>query len=180
MHQKSITFIFLTSVLVFLCSCSYLACKDYYEDPDSYKEIWNLAGFRHGYDGISPFFPNTLENKEVEKFFCRYDQQLPVGEGVQVFLQIRYKDNEFRQEVERLAKISFRADEYFDESDFLVYALRLGENCSSEYAIIDEQEGIIIYIFLYFIPKSQIEIEHSLIPDVYAGYGDYLLESTIE
>ena len=71
-------------MLFLLTGCSYSAYIDYYDIKD-YNSIWELTGFRHGYDNTSLLFPENIDDLEVVDFFCRYDQQLPLGEGIQVF-----------------------------------------------------------------------------------------------
>lgn len=174
MNMKYIKFIALIiSMLLMLSGCSYVAYKDYYSDVSDYTDIWTLTGFRHGYDGASTFFPEKLENFEVVDFYCRHDEQLPLGEGTQVFLHTKYNDNNiFKKELDRVASMSFSCDEYFDNATYKAYATRLGEEYSSEYALINEQDQIIYYIYIQDLPKGEIEFDHSLLPIGYSGYGE--------
>ena len=124
MNKKFIAIILSLTLLLF-SGCSYVAYKDYYSNIDDYYEIWELPGFNHGYSGVSPLFPENLENLDVKDFYCRYDQQLPLGEGIQVFLKIQFYDNNlFEDELSRIKKTSSECGEYFDKSDFESYAIR--------------------------------------------------------
>ena len=168
--RKNITILMIVISAMFMLTGCYMAFKDYYHEKD-YKEIWELSGFRHGYDGVSPFFPESIDDLKVNKFLCRYDQQIPLGEGVQLFMEIQYTDKMvFDKEYEKIKSMAFKCDEYFDEVDLSAYAVRLGEEWSTEYALIDEEQQIVYYIFLYSVPKSQIRFNHRLVP---AGYEDY-------
>lgn len=160
-------------ILLTFSSCSYPAYKHYYTDTNDYSKIWELAGFNHGYEDISLFFPEKLENLNVKDFYCRYDEQLPLGEGTQVFLKIHYNDiSSFNSEKDRIISLSSNCNEYFEQSNYKAYATRLGDDGSSEYALIDETQQIIYYIFLQDLPKEQIEFDHRLLPTGYTEYGD--------
>lgn len=174
MYRKYITlFIFIINIFFILTGCSYVAYKDYYSDTGDYKEIWKLTGFRHGYEDISTFFPKSIDNLDVRDFRCRYDQQLPLGEGVQVFLEIQYtNENLFDTELEKISSMSFNCDDYFEESVFSAYATRLGKDFSSEYALVDEEQRVVYYIYLQNIPKSEIEFDHKFLPIGYTGFGE--------
>lgn len=153
--------------------CSYVAYQDYYTNTDDYTEIWYLTGFRHGEEGISPFFPQSIDNLNVKTFSCRYDQQLPLGEGVQLFLEVQYADDIlFNEEIERIETMSFECDQFFEESQLSAYATHLGENDSSEYALIDKEQRIIYYIYLKDLPKDEIEFDMRYVPDGYMEYGE--------
>ena len=87
---KKITAIILAAIIILSFSgCSYIAYKDYYIKED-YLNIWELEGVRYDAEGISPLFPESIENSDVQEFLCRHDQQLPLGEGIQILLKIRY------------------------------------------------------------------------------------------
>lgn len=171
--NKTFIAIMLSLTMILLSGCSYVAYKDYYSSIDDYYEIWELPGFRHDYSGVSPIFPENIENFDVQDFYCRYDQQLPLGEGVQVFLKIQFDDsNVFEDELKRIKQLSLECSEYFDRSDFESYAICLGENYSSEYALVGKDDLLIYYISLYNIPKEQIEFDHQFLPINYEGYGE--------
>lgn len=161
------------ALLFAFTGCSYAANKDYYSDVDDYKEIWSLTGFNHGYDGVSLFFPESLENLDVKKFHCRYDEQLPLGEGVQILLEIQYSDEAlFDAEIEKISSMATECKESFGQLELSAYATRLGADLSSEYALIDEEQQIIYYVYLQNVPKEEIEFDHELIPVGYTGYGE--------
>lgn len=179
MYKKCITMMVLAiSMLLIFSACSYSAHKEYYSNVDNYAEIWDLTGFHHGYeDGFSRFFPETLEGFAVKDFYCRYDQQLPLGEGVQVFLKIQFSDEDmFQAELDRMKALSSRCDEYFEESNLDAYATRLGEDFLSEYALVDNEQLVVHYIFLQNLPKNEIEFDHQFLPIGYTGYGEIAKE----
>lgn len=159
-------------VFVLLCGChSYTAYKDYYTDPAEYSQIWELSGFYRGEEERSPIFPERLDALNVITFFCRYDQQLPLGEGIQLLLEIQYPDaRAFAAEVDRLTALTVPCSDAFD--DLEAYALRLGENLTSEFCLINKAEQTIGYVYLYNLPREQVEIDQRYIPRGYSGYGE--------
>lgn len=173
MCKKNITHGILLFCIIFLCGCSYPAHKEYYSNIEDYPIIWHLTGFNHGYEGVSSFFPQDIKKLDVQEFYCRYDQQLPLGEGVQIFLIVKYNSNEeFDSECERISSCSFTCDNSFVESGLEAYATRIGENLSSEYALIDTKQNTVYYIYLQNIPKKEIEFDDMFLPVDYDGYGE--------
>lgn len=108
---------------------------------------------------------------EVEKFYCRYDEQLPLGEGIQILLEIVYDDLSFKAELNRISEIALENKENFADSDLLAYYIQLGENGCWEYVLIDEEEQIVNYVFLYNLPEKEIEFEKTFLPNNYVDYG---------
>ena len=163
--------------LVFaLCSCTYTAYKTYYNNIEDYDDIWELTGFYHGYEGKSTFFPNDISSLNVKEFFCRYDEELPLGENVQILLEIEYDEDDFAEERERLSKAGFECSDSFDIKGIEAYATNLGTSgvhaYISEYALLDSDQNTIEYIFLHGVPKEEIEFDHQFLPIGYTGYGE--------
>lgn len=158
------------AIVISFVSCGYSAYKDYYCDISDYTKIWNLSGFRHGYQGVSTFFPQEVEKLTVDDYFFRYDQQLPLGEGIQLLLKICYEKESFLAELERITSLATECTNQFDNQE-LVYSVRFGDK-SFEYACIDEKDQSICYIYLQNIPKSEVEFEHIYLPRNYTEYGN--------
>lgn len=162
---------FVLAVLLLAGCSSYNAYQDYYTNPADYSEIWALSGFYRGDTDRSPLFPESLDGLNVITFFCRYDQQLPLGEGVQLLLEIQYDDPlVFDREVDRLMGLTFSCPDVFDNLEG--YALRLGENLASEFCLVDREKQIVSYVYLKNIPREQVKFDHRYIPEGYEGYGE--------
>lgn len=171
MFKRKIAFVVV--IFMLFSGCSYSAYKDYYRDSESYQNIWELSGFDHGYDGVSDFFPESLDTLDVVDYYCRYDQQLPLGEGIQLVVEVRYGDEKQLQDEEnRLALLGFSCDEYFEGTNLSAYATRLGDNGASEYALIDHVNQTVRYIYIQNLPAEEIEFDHQFLPDGYTGYGE--------
>ena len=80
----------------------------------------------------------------------------------------------FKAELERLALLASECSAYFEESKLISYATHLGKNYSSEYALADEQELVIYYIYLQSLPREEVEFDHDLLPTGYTGYGEII------
>ena len=178
MLKKYIVLLVVIFTIIIYSGCSYVAYKDYYSNTEDYSKIWELTGFHQGYEGISTFFPQSIDDVMVNNFFCRYDEQLPLGEGVQLFLEIQYDDETlFTVETERLSTLSVTCDEFFEHTGFSAYATCFGENFSLEYALVDQEQHIIYYIYLQQMPKDEIEFDHQLLPIGYTGFSEIEQES---
>lgn len=164
----------LLTVLVLFSGCKYTAYKTYYGDISDYSEIWSLNGFFYeGYNSeSSSFFPQKLDGLDVKDFYCRYDEQLPLGEGIQVFLHIKYKDDtSFNDESERLSTMSIDCNKYFEKTGLTAYATHIGVSGSSEYALVNPEKQEILYIYLKDLPTEEIEFDNAFLPKGY-NYGD--------
>ena len=161
------------SLTVHLVSCGYMAYTTFYTNIEDYNHIWNLSGVRVGNQGSPSVFPDNIEGLLVEDFFCRYDEKLPLGEGLQVFLNIQYNDKmTFDSELKLLKELSKdNVENLFSKLQFETYIVNLGEGYYYEYALVDESEQKVIYIYLQGLPKDEIEFDHIYLPDNYTDYG---------
>ncbi len=167
--RKIIVILTLLCVLL-LSGCGYVAHKEYYNNSTDYDEIWELAGFYEDNEK-SELFPETIEGLDIKEFFCRYDEVLPLGEGVQLHIKIQYSGESFQNEVERIALCSKEDKENFTHKNVSAYCVRLGEEGSWEYALADSENSIISYIYIRSLPQSEIEINKTLLPENYVDYG---------
>lgn len=165
---------FLLVLFITVCSgCSYEAYKEYFTEVTSYSEIWELPGMRGGVENGDSIFPRDISGLNVEMFFCRYDEQLPIGEGIQIFVQVRYDDIEgFRNEKQRLQTKYNNCDAYFNVEGYSFKSSNLSESGFLEYAAIYEKEQTVIYVYLQDLPYEEIEFDEKFIPSGYTGYGD--------
>ena len=143
---------------------------------DDYPEIWDLTGFVRGhYGGPSPLFPSSIDGLEVTDFHCRYDEQLPLGEGTQLLLQIHYSDQTaFCEEVCRITAIAQECTDLFEGTDFVAYSNKMGVEYASEYVLVEEDSQTINYLYLQSLPIEEIELDEKYIPKGYSDYGDII------
>lgn len=160
----------LLGCIVLFSSCKYSAITKYYNDPQQYVDVWELSGVRDSQEEKNTIFPKNLNDLNTVTFFCRYDQQYPLGEGVQILLEIKYFSDElFQKEFDKLSQQCFCVEDYFIDAD-KVFAVRFGEDDAIEYAMINEAEQLIAYVYIQSLPKDQIELDSKFIP---TGYYDY-------
>ena len=158
-------------ILFFLTGCAYAAHKKYISDVEEYAKIREMTGLHHSQGQLLPLFPESIDHLTVKQFFCRYDEQLPLGEGIQIFLEIEYREPDFSEEVDRITSLATQSNDLFSENGCDIYATELGIENISEYACIDPEERLILYIYLQDIPKAEIEFEEKWLPLGYSGYG---------
>ena len=170
--MKKCVFSLLVIIICCLAGCGYSAYKKYYNETDDYNEIWNLTGFHHGYEDKSPLFPEKIDGLGVSEFHCRYDEQLPLGEGVQIFLKVNYDSDSFETELKRISDVATENTTEFTNDEFSAYAVRLGDDGCYEYALTNKTEKTVCYIFIYGLPEKEIEIEKAFLPNNYIDYGD--------
>ncbi len=159
-------------LLVCLSGCAYSAAKTYFRDAADYEKIWELTGFEHGYAAQSPLFPARISDLNVDEFYCRYDEQLPLGEGVQVFLRVLYAKEDFAAERERISECAALDTAHFAEKGLAAYPLQLGDAGRWEYALVDDGEKAVTYVFLYNLPRKEIEMDEGLLPLNYTDYTE--------
>lgn len=166
--------IILIGLSISLSGCSY---KTYF-DENNYSEVWECSGFNPRlYDlyETSSLFPESIDELNVEKFYARYDEQLPLGEGFQILLSVKYENkSEFNMETERIASVSTECSEQFENLDFnfSAYGTILGWEDSMEYAVINKDDQVIHYVYVQCTEKQEIEFEHDLLPINYPELGD--------
>ena len=170
--MKRITMFLLALITAFtFASCGYMtASTTYYKDIEDYNSVWELAGVMESEASV---FPESVKGLETEEFFCRYDEQLPIGEGIQILVQIRYDDIEsFRRETQRLQSLYADCDAYFDVDGYDFIASSLSGADFLEYAAIHENEQTVLYVYLQDLPYDEIEFDEKFIPIGYTGYGE--------
>ena len=171
--KKVIVWCLWVLIIVACSGCSYKAYKDYFTEVNSYSGIWDLPGMRGGKNNGDSIFPQDISSLNVETFFCRYDEQLPIGEGIQILVQIRYDDIEsFRRETQRLQSLYADCDAYFDVDGYDFIASSLSGADFLEYAAIHENEQTVLYVYLQDLPYDEIEFDEKFIPNGYTGYGE--------
>ena len=167
--MKRTLIVFLTLIIALsFTSCGYMAVSTaYYNETKDYDSVWELAGVEKSESSV---FPESVKGLETEEFFCRYDEQLPLGEGVQIFLRVKYDDTNYENEINRLKEIaSSEYDDFFEYSSFVSC---FGEEYSFyEYALSDGEQKEIVYVYINGLPKSEIEIDGKYLPSNYEDYG---------
>ena len=157
------------SLFLILCLSS---CNDVYEetlisDIREYNEIWTLPERR--VDEMSVLFPNNVDENQCVSFIGKHTTYHLLGTGWQISLEVIYDDMYFSKEIDRLNNLCANSaicghSQYFDSP---AYATVWNWNSCFEYAVIDEKEKTICYIYLQLIEKNDLIIDGKYIPEGY-------------
>ena len=150
-----------------LCSCNDVQDEKIITDIKAYESIWDLSERRIG--DYSDLFPKKVENKQVIKFNCIHSTYSFIGTGWQVELEIKYDDNSFSTEENRLKNVCKDSvicgnSNYFDCPNF---ASVWNWNSCYEYAVVNETDNTIGYIYLQLIDKEDLKISKKYVPNQY-------------
>lgn len=150
-----------------MCSCSNVYDETVISDMKLYDTIWNLSERRVSETSI--LFPSIVDGDKVINFNCKHTTYQLVGTGWQVELTVKYSDDSFYAEVKRLSELCDSSvvcgeSEYFDVP---VYASVWNHIGCFEYAVVNEEDKTIGYIYLQLINKDDLEISSSYIPHSY-------------
>lgn len=167
--RKNILLVISFILILNLASCSN---ADVYEeiiisDIKEYEEVWSLPERRA--DEKCILFPEQVSEEQCVTFACKHTTYQLVGTGWQLSLEVRYNDDLFLAEKDRLLALCTNSpiceySEYFDAS---AYATVWNWNSCFEYAVIDEKEKTVCYIYLQLIEKKDLTINEKWIPKGY-------------
>lgn len=171
---QRIIFLFLAVVFfVSLTGCDYAAYKTYYFNEEDYTDIWNLSGFSYRRTDTGLIFPIEIDGYDTKSFYCRYDEQIPLGEGIQIYLEISLPDKQdLTEELSRIVPMTIKCDEYFNSVSLDAYAVSLGENGFWEYVLADQEALKVYFIYLQDVPIEEIEFSHNFLPESYSRYSE--------
>ncbi len=152
-----------------------------YNDASMYDTVRNLGGlYLYGAKifNESLLFPKTLNNIKVTNFYCEYYQFFFIGEGCQFVLVIEYSKDDLEKEVERLSSIDGGRIRY-DEKDFgfPAYITLYGDYNTYEYALVDEANSSVAYVFLNGITKDMLVLDGKYLPTEFPLNGNLGIES---
>ena len=122
-----------------------------------------------GYSGFL-IFPEQVDEEQISEYYYFYLEGL-FDADVQVYLQCVYSPEEYAQECERLAAVHMtyeneRHGSRYNTTDYMLpaYETIQSVNHTYEYALLDEQNCTIDYIFLQFIPREKLEFAEEKLP----------------
>ena len=156
--------------LIFIFSINLCSCADreiIITNIKEYGNIWSLSERRA--DEKNLLFPESVLENECEDFICKHTTYGLVGTGWQVFLKIKYDETVFSEEITRLKNLCEKSpvkgeSDYFEKS---AYASVFNSNGCYEYAVINEADKTICYIYLQLIDKKNLIIDEEYIPKGY-------------
>ena len=166
--MKKFVLILISFILFFNLS----SCNDVYEetiisDIGEYDNIWNLSERR--VEETSVLFPKNVNEEQCVTFICKHTTYQLLGTGWQCSLEIRYDDSLYFSEIDRLNNLCGNSpirgiSEYFGNP---AYATVWNWNGCFEYAVVDEKEKTVCYIYLQLIEKDNLIVNKEYIPEGY-------------
>ena len=160
--------------IVLMCSCSNVYDETIISDIKLYDTIWTLPERRASETSI--LFPSIIEEEKVINFRCKHTTYQLVGTGWQVELTVKYSDDLFYDEVKRLNELCYNSiicgeSKYFDMPAYASVWNHIG---CFEYAVVNEEDKTIGYLYLQLIDKDDLEISSPYIPQQYEmDYTDF-------
>lgn len=167
-------------ILNTLCGCKQV---ETFTDPDGYADIFHLAGrvvssemYREAENGTryndftSLLFPNTITDLNVKNYYCIYDY----SEHFEILLSVQYTAEDYANEVDRLSAVKHNGEILYTTKYFScpAYVTALGyNNDCSEYALLDEEQCCIHYIYIQGLCLEDIRMSTEYLPYGYSGYG---------
>lgn len=164
-------YLILLVVFILFSGCSDVYERVVFTDIEDYEKIWELPERR----AVSKLeiFPKKIEKTDVSFFYCDCSTYFPVGTGYEILLSVNYDETNFYEEITRLASISKQRKIKYDINTFIfpAYVATLGYDCCNEYALVDENDFTIHYLYLQLISEENIEINADYLPEKY-DFGD--------
>ena len=138
-------------------------------DVDEYSAIFDIKYPEKHIDYETKLFPKTIDNLDVQKYEFIHKTYSLFGTGWQIVLDIRYDNDSFSEEVERIKSLCknspiYGISEHFENQAYAT--VWKNYNCY-EYAIVDEKNSQIAYVYLQLVPPEKITIEKKYIPKDY-------------
>lgn len=132
----------------------------------------------HNENGIKSelfIFPKSIPNsaKNTQYYYSFSDTFLDTT--YQIYLDCQYSASEFESEVKRISSINYDNKSIISDNvnfNLSAYVARLGYDNTSEYALIDNANKRIIYVYLQFAKSDDIHFDMSLLPKGYQNYGE--------
>lgn len=166
-----------------LVGCAYR--KVTITDPQDYHKIETLPEIRDR--EALEVFPESIEEKDVDYFYFRWDLGLIGCASVEYQLSIKYNETEFKKECDRIKnyrgeRVYLEDDEercvkeplVYDNENFCLpaYVAVLGHNATNAYVLIDEGSNAIHYIYLCIMSKGELHINKDYLPKEYSEFGN--------
>lgn len=124
-------------------------------------------------------FPEEIKNNEKSiKYYVECERKT-LDFSVQIYLECEYEEKEFQEEQKRLAKMETMDEEYQlrhsivkDTENFYYpsYIMIFQDNYTYEYALVDEKNKRIIYIYLQHVNYEDLNVDDIYLDKKYIEY----------
>ena len=166
--MKKIFIVLIVSIALIFCSCDDVYDEIIITNVESYDSIWELPERRVVEKSV--LFPESVDKQNLLNFKCKHTTYQWLGTGWQIELSLKYDENTFEVEKARLNSVCTDSvvcgnSEYFS---LPTYATVWNWNCCFEYAVVNEVEQTIGYIYLQLINEDDLEISSLYKPSNYS------------
>lgn len=139
----------------------------------STDDYGNFRGFR-GFSNLDVFPEKLLKSAQNIDFYYNDDSSPIFDDSCQVYLKCSYNESDYQSEIQRLKSIKEQYQEmeqktWVDNENFkfpAVVAIYNNNHCY-EYALLNENNFSIIYVFLQFIYKEDVVFDNDFLPNKY-------------
>lgn len=144
------------------------------------EDYGDFRGFR-GFSNLDIFPEKLLKSAQNINFYYNDDSSPIFDDSCQIYLKCSYNKREYISEIQRLKSIKEKYQEieqktWEDNQNFKfpsVVAIYNNNHCY-EYALLDESNFSIIYIFLQFVYKDKIIFDNNFLPNNYVNPDDII------
>ena len=161
------------AVIVILIAAAFVGCRaltsfDVTTDLSHYvdkKEFEGHSGLR--------IFPDEVRKKDAMEYYYAH-RYILFDPDIQLYLRCKYTPQNYAKECERLSRVSVSYDGRtntvsYNTNDyaFPAYEAIRANDCTYEYALLNEEEYTIDYVYLQFIPEEDVVFDHEKLPEGY-------------
>lgn len=137
-----------------------------------YMKFNNIEYEKQEMNSRLDIFPKSINNhNDEDKYYYYCDNKGFLDNKYQMYLEKVYLPHEFELEKERLSKIEVEVNNksnniQYNEKDFNLpaYVAIYNDDCSYEYALVDENNKKIIYVYTRFMYDKDIEFDKKYLP----------------
>ncbi|MBU3105811.1 zf-HC2 domain-containing protein [Clostridium gasigenes] len=117
-------------------------------------------------------FPEKINNPDKVKSYYYYcDNKGLFDNSYQMYLESEFSEDEFKEEVKRLSeiKVKYEGDEnsiVYNNNDFKypAYVAIKDNDCTYEYALVDDENNRVMYVYTRFMYESDIKFDKEYLP----------------
>ncbi|MBB6713919.1 zf-HC2 domain-containing protein [Clostridium gasigenes] len=117
-------------------------------------------------------FPEKINNPDKVKSYYYYcDNKGLFDNSYQMYLESEFSEDEFKEEVKRLSeiKVKYEGDEnsiVYNNNDFKypAYVAIKDKDCTYEYALVDDENNRVMYVYTRFMYESDIKFDKEYLP----------------
>ena len=129
-----------------------------------------------GFSNLDVFPEKLLKSTQNIDFYYNDDSSPIFDDSCQVYLKCSYNKSDYQNEIQRLNSIKEQYQEmeqkiWVDNENFkfpAVVAIYNNNHCY-EYALLNENEFSIIYVFLQFIYEEDVVFDNDFLPNNYVN-----------